>query len=72
MTVDEGIVVTIVFYELKEEAFTCTFDKVNLLVEDTCFKLSHFLDNPDQLAIANHVWAALKILQENTCGEGDP
>lgn len=72
MTAEEGVVVTVVFYKLQGESVTCTFDKVNLLVEETCTKLSHFLDNPDQLAIANHVWAALKILQENTCGEGDP
>ena len=67
MNLDEGVIVTAVYYSLLEKLDTCVFQDVEALVAKKCGELSNFLSNPDQLAIARHVWGALGKVRAPPC-----
>ena len=71
VTAEDLVIVTAVFCAFKDKPDTCTFEAVAACTAKLCGKLSCVLPNPDQLAIANRVWSAVKKIQAPPCQEDD-
>ena len=59
MSADEYVLVTAIFCEVEDRADTITLEEIETLAQKRCEELSGLLSNPDHLAIARHVWAAI-------------